>query len=282
MSEYGFDEDSVDIEPTSLSILLDKLKEKITERPLYTVGAVFVTLLVLIIVISAIVGSLKKGIVEPQEPTEPTEITTEAVVTEAPTEATTEYVLGIDEAQRIATKVFSNAYTVIDGGNSFANWDFAGEITYKGYGVKAYSVNIGMLKPYFTQKALDFIGTHFTDTPEPEKAQDIYGNTGTYYIFANGKSRASSFSNTLFSTVDHKKQDLTVIFADNERIVATVPTGNYGSEEKDAVEYIVFALEDTEWKIDSFEDFSQTVNTLDLEVVTEENKTTETTAKPVG
>lgn len=264
----------MDEQPTGI---IQELIEQIRENRLYKIIAILFAVS-LIIIIVGIVKSNLKSLKAPAPTTEVTteentsddssKNTTESVGTEEQTtEPATEPKLTASEAETIAQTVFNKAYNVLKGDAGFANWDYSGKIKYDGVDVNAYSVNMDSLKPYFTEKCLKFIGSRFTDTPDADKAVDVYGNKGSYYIFADGNSHASSFSNTIFGMKDHEKAELAVLFADDDMILAKNNMYYYGIYESEdtieRVEYIILVKEDDEWKIDMFEDFSSTVNTLD-------------------
>lgn len=149
--------------------------------------------------------------------------------------------------------VYDNAYKTLAEGSGIIDYNTTDikvgeEETVGGViNVKAYKLDFTKLEPYFTERAINFIKSYFTDTPYGHKDEN-------YYIFAEENKYSydkKEFLNTIFGQTNQSKRILKVNLYDNNTILAT-------SEKTSSLkldEYIVFKKINNTWKIDMFEEF---------------------------
>ena len=111
---------------------------------------------------------------------------------------------------------------------------------------EAYKLDFSKIEPYFTERAINYIKTEFTDTPYAHK-------DGNYYIFASENKYSHSkkeFISTIFGVTDQGKRTFDVKLYDDNMIVAISEKSSFFELD----EYIVLRKINNTWKIDMFEE----------------------------
>lgn len=156
------------------------------------------------------------------------------------------------EATKIIQDIYGKAYdNVQEGiglkGTSLINISVGNEGTVGGViNAEAYKLDFSKIEPYFTERAIKYIKTEYTDTP--------YGHKdGNYYIFADENIYSYSkkeFINTIFGVTDQGKRTFDVKLYDDNMIVAVSEKSSFFELD----EYIVLRKINDTWKIDMFEE----------------------------
>lgn len=159
----------------------------------------------------------------------------------------------IDEATKTAQDIYSKVYDILEEGSGITDSNSV-EITVGQEGtvggtlkIKAYKLDLSKIEQYFTERAIKYIKTYYTDTP--------YGHSdGNYYIFLDENKYSyekKGFLTTIFGTTDQNKRTLNVELYNNDTILAV----SEKSSEIELDEYLVLKKVNNTWKIDMFEEF---------------------------
>ena len=156
-----------------------------------------------------------------------------------------------EEATKIVQDIYSKAYELIQEGDGLTGKDTIDIKVGKEENVggvinaSAYKLDFSKIEPYFTERAIDYIKTEYTDTP--------YGEDGAYYIYSPQNKYScidkKEFGTTIFGVTDQSKRNLDVKLYDNNMIVASSLKGSFFELD----EYIILKKINNTWKIDMFE-----------------------------
>jgi hypothetical protein len=157
-----------------------------------------------------------------------------------------------EEAVKIAQDIYNKAYNEIEEGIGLTGTDTinitAGEEGTVGgiINVEAYKLDFSKIETYFTDRAINYIKTEYTDTP--------YGyKDGNYYIYATENQYSynkKEFINTIFGVTDQEKRTLNVETYDDDMIVAISNKSSFFELD----EYLILKKVNNTWKIDMFEE----------------------------
>ena len=158
--------------------------------------------------------------------------------------------LSKEEAKKIAQNIYNKAYNELEEGvglqSSIVEITIGQEGTYGGkLNVKAYKLDFSKIEQYFTERAIKYIKTEYTDTP--------YGHSdGNYYIYMSENKYShekNNFVSTIFGVTDQKTRDLNVELYDDDIIIAVSQKSSFFELD----EYLVLKKINSVWKIDMFE-----------------------------
>lgn len=157
-----------------------------------------------------------------------------------------------EEATKIVQDIYSKAYDIIQEGNGLTNSNTVNitagqEGTVGGViNVSAYKLDFSKIETYFTERAINYVKTEFTDTP--------YGHKdGNYYIYSSENKYSytdkKEFLTTIFGVTDQSKRTFDAKLYDDNMIVAVSPKSSFFELD----EYIILKKVNNTWKIDMFE-----------------------------
>ena len=113
---------------------------------------------------------------------------------------------------------------------------------------EAYELKTNNLGNYFTSRAIKYIKTYFTHTPNGHK-------DGKYYIIADTENTyfydIKEFMNTVFGSTDSSERKLSIVANSDDLILAVSKKSSSMKQD----EYMIFKKVDGSWKIDMFEEF---------------------------
>ena len=159
-----------------------------------------------------------------------------------------------EEATKIAQDIYNKAYGMLEGGSNLIDWNGV-EITIgqEGIGwpgilnVRAFKFDFSKIEQYFTERAIKYIKTYYTDTP--------YGHSdGNYYIYLHENAYShekKDFVSTIFGTTDQNSRTLKAKLYNDDTILAVSEKSSYIELD----EYLVLKKVNNTWKIDMFEEF---------------------------
>ncbi len=157
-----------------------------------------------------------------------------------------------EEASKIVEDTYSKAYDIIQEGSGLTGSNTV-DITAGQEGtvggvinVSAYKLDFSKIETYFTDRAINYIKTEFTDTP--------YGHKdGNYYIYSSENEYSytdkKEFINTIFGVTNQSKRTFDVKLYDDNMIVAISSKSSFFELD----EYIILKKVNDTWKIDMFE-----------------------------
>lgn len=156
-----------------------------------------------------------------------------------------------ENATKIVQDTYSKAYDVIQEGEGLTglntiNITVGQEDTVSGVNnVSAYKLDFSKIEMYFTERAINYVKTEFTDTP--------YGHKdGNYYIYSSeneySNTNKKDFITSIFGVTDQNKRTFDVKLYDNNMIVAVSSKSSFFELD----EYIILKKIDNTWKIDMF------------------------------
>lgn len=157
-----------------------------------------------------------------------------------------------EEATKIVQDTYSKAYDIIQEGSGLTgsntvNITAGQEGTVGGViNVSAYKLDFSKIETYFTERAINYVKTEFTDTP--------YGHKdGNYYIYSSENKYSytdkKEFITTIFGVTDQSKRTFDVKLYDDNMIVAVSSKSSFFELD----EYIILKKVNNTWKIDMFE-----------------------------
>lgn len=145
-----------------------------------------------------------------------------------------------EEALKIATEVYHRAYTLIEEGYGICDHNKA----YEKYGEKYYLVKEDLLKNIFTQKNLQ-------NFERSMGKNSIYDGKDWYL-----KNTDGYFLSTIFGITDQMERPLTIVYSDDNKIIATgqiIETDMPWGGPDEYPYYIIFSKESGKWLIDLYE-----------------------------
>ena len=158
-----------------------------------------------------------------------------------------------EDALRTVQKLYEDVYIKLGGtfinNDELVNISIGSEELVGGQlNVEAYKIDFGTIEKYFTKRATNYLKTFYTDTP--------YGHSdGNYYIFLKENVYSSNSKkdlvSTIFNTTDDSVRKLKIVSYNDKVIVAVSENTSFTGLD----EYIIFKLENGDWKIDMFENF---------------------------
>lgn len=167
-------------------------------------------------------------------------------------EVTASSTMSNEEASKIVQDTYSKAYSIIQEGTGLTgtntvNITAGQEGTVGGViNVTAHKLDFSKIEPYFTERAINYIKTEFTDTP--------YGHKdGNYYIYTSENIYSydkKEFINTIFGVTDQGLRNFQVKLFDDDMIVAVSEKSSFFKLD----EYIILKKVNNSWKIDMFEE----------------------------
>lgn len=157
-----------------------------------------------------------------------------------------------EKASKIVEDTYSKAYDIIQEGSGLTgsntvNITAGQEGTVGGViNVSAYKLDFSKIETYFTDRAINYVKTEFTDTP--------YGHKdGNYYIYSSENEYSytdkKEFINTIFGVTNQSKRTFDVKLYDDNMIVAISSKSSFFELD----EYIILKKVNDTWKIDMFE-----------------------------